>query len=78
MISEYQQRLRDRFLSAQVIEPPDPWRPVFPPRSPAPVGGLLGVGFAVDPSSGNDLLMVVSTQGHEVFDASSGVKVARD
>ena len=78
MISEYQQQLRDRFLSARVTEPPDPWRPVFPPRSPAPVGGLQGVGFAVDPTSGGDLLMAVSTQGHGVFDASSGVKVARD
>jgi hypothetical protein len=78
MISEYQQGLRDRFLSARVIDPPDLWRSVFAPWSPVPVGGLLGVGFGVDPSSGNDLLMVVSTQGHGVFDASTGVKVARD
>jgi hypothetical protein len=78
MISEYQQGLRDRFLSARVIDPPDPWRPVFAPWSPVPVGGLLGVGFGVDPTSGNDLLMVVSTQGHGVFDASTGVKIARD
>jgi hypothetical protein len=78
MISEYQQQLRDRFLSAPVMKPPDPWRSVFAPQSCVPIGGLLGVGFALDPVSGNDLLMVVSSQGHGVFDASTGMKVARD
>jgi hypothetical protein len=78
MISEYQQQLRDRFLSAPVMEPPDPWRSVFAPQSRALIGGLLGVGFALDPVSGKDLLMVVSSQGHGVFDASTGMKIARD
>ncbi|MGK5547173.1 hypothetical protein ACSNOH_20925 [Streptomyces sp. URMC 127] len=71
----YQQERRDRFLSAPVVPAPDPWRPAAPL---IPVGGLLGVGFAPDPVSGQDLLMVVSSSGHGLFDASTGERLARD
>jgi hypothetical protein len=43
-----------------------------------PVAGLLGVGFASHPVSGDDLLMVVSSQGRGLLDASTGAKIARD
>ncbi|MFI6844260.1 hypothetical protein OG535_38680 [Kitasatospora sp. NBC_00085] len=76
MLSEYQQQLRDRFLAASVIPAPDPWQPVFARRTP--IGGLLGVGFGADPASGDDLLMVVSSNGHGLFDASTGQRLARD
>ncbi|GGX97748.1 hypothetical protein [Streptomyces hiroshimensis] len=76
MLSEYQQDLRDRFLSAPVVPAPDPWRPVS--AHLIPIGGLLGVGFALDPASGKDLLMVVSSNGHGLFDASTGERLARD
>lgn len=78
MFSEYQQELRDRFLAAPVTPAPDPWHPVFDPYPYVPVGGLLGIGFALDPVSGNDLIMVVSSQGRGVFDATTGEKLARD
>ncbi|MFJ4681679.1 hypothetical protein [Kitasatospora sp. NPDC088783] len=76
MISEYQQRLRERFLSAPVVAPPAPWRPVFNRR--IPIGGLLGVGFAPAPDDGRDLLMVASLHGHGLFDTTTGEKIARD
>ncbi|MFI1252361.1 hypothetical protein ACH4U6_00950 [Streptomyces netropsis] len=76
MLSAYKQQLRDRYLSAPVIPAPDPWRPVSRPM--IPIGGLLGVGFALDPVSGNDLLMVVSSSGHGLFDASTGERLDRD
>jgi hypothetical protein len=74
--SEYQRALRERFLAAPVIPAPEPWRPVFEGRMP--VGGLLGIGFASHPDSGHDLVMVVSTAGHGLFDAVTGEKIARD
>ncbi|WP_344394955.1 hypothetical protein [Actinomadura alba] len=43
-----------------------------------PVGGLLGIGFAAHPDSGHDLVMVVSHDGHGLFDAVTGEKIARD
>lgn len=79
-LTPYQQSLRDRLLAAPVLPAPAPWQPVFSPRpaSCAPVGGLLGIGFATHPDSGNDLVMVVSHDGHGLFDAVSGEKIARD
>ncbi|MEU9732359.1 hypothetical protein [Streptomyces sp. NPDC048002] len=84
MISSYQRGLRDRLLAAPVVPAPEPWRPVFgaytanghPPC--AAVGGLLGIGFAVHPESGRDLVMVVSHDGHGLFDAVTGERIARD
>lgn len=76
MISDYQQRLRERFLSAPQTPPPGPWRPVLDRRTP--IGGLLGVGFAVAPDTGHDLVMVVSVDGHGLFDAVTGEKIARN
>lgn len=75
-LSAYQLDLRDRLLAAPVVPAPAPWRPVFEPC--APVGGLLGIGFAVHPENGHDLLMVVSHNGHGLFDAVTGEKLARD
>src|SRR5690349_10773481 len=73
MIAEYQQQLRERFLSAPLMPPPPSWRPVFDRRTP--IGGLQGIGFATDPQTGNDLVMVVSMDGHGLFDAATGEKV---
>ncbi|MFI6154583.1 hypothetical protein ACIBCA_18065 [Kitasatospora sp. NPDC051170] len=75
MITHYQQRLRERFLSVPVLPPPAPWRPV---GHRTPVGGLLGIGFAPAPDDGRDLVMVVSVDGHGLFDAVTGEKIARD
>jgi hypothetical protein len=74
MLTPYQQQLRDRFLMAPVMPAPPPWRPV----APIPVGGLQGIGFATDPVSGNDLVMVVSLDGHGLFDALTAERIARD
>ncbi|WP_035838991.1 hypothetical protein [Kitasatospora azatica] len=76
MISDYQQRLREQFLSVPVIPLPVPWRPVLDRRTP--IGGLLGIGFATAPDDGRDLVMVVSVDGHGLFDAATGEKIARD
>ncbi|MER5760863.1 hypothetical protein [Streptomyces sp. NPDC002082] len=75
-ITEYQQKLRERYLAAPVMRAPEPWQPVLDRRTP--VGGLLGIGFAVHPDSGHDLVMVVSNDGHGLFDAVTGEKIARD
>jgi len=76
LITEYQQKLRERYLAAPVLPAPDPWQPVLDRRTP--IGGLLGVGFAACPDSGRDLVMVVSSDGHGLFDAVTGEKIARD
>lgn len=76
MITEYQQKLRERYLAAPVLPVPEPWQPVLDRRTP--IGGLLGIGFAVHPDSGHDLVMVVSSDGHGLFDAVTGEKIARD
>ncbi|MGY4970004.1 hypothetical protein ACWGCC_12375 [Streptomyces nigrescens] len=76
MISDYQQRLRERFLSVPEYPPPAPWRPVLSRENP--IGGLLGIGFAVAPDTGHDLVLAVSGDGHGLFDALSGEKIARD
>jgi hypothetical protein len=75
-LSDYQQQLRDRFLAAPVAPAPPPWHLVL--DSGTPVGGLLGIGFAVHPGNGHDLVMVVSHDGHGLFDAVTGEKIARD
>jgi hypothetical protein len=76
MLSDYQLELRDRFLAAPVTCPPGPWMPVLDHRMP--IGGLQGVGFGVHPETGHDLVMVVSMDGHGLFDAVTGEKIARD
>lgn len=76
MLSDYQRRVRDRFLAASVVPAPAPWQPVSEQRTP--IGGLLGIGFAIHPDDGRDLVMVVSHDGHGLFDAVSGEKLARD
>ncbi|WP_049578678.1 hypothetical protein [Streptomyces sp. SBT349] len=78
MFTEYEVQLRDRFLAAPLSPAPAPWRPAFHPRLATPIGGLLGIGFASDPGSGQDLVMVVSQGGHGVFDTTTGKLVARD
>ncbi|MGW2291473.1 hypothetical protein [Streptomyces phaeochromogenes] len=77
-LSAYQQALLDRLLAAPVTPAPEPWRPVFAYEYGVPVGGLLGIGFASHPESGHDLVMVVSGDGHGLFDAVTGEKIARD
>ncbi|MFC9795676.1 hypothetical protein ACFVJI_23920 [Streptomyces sp. NPDC127584] len=76
MISDYQRRLREQCLSVPVIAPPFPWHPV--PNGIIPIGGLLGIGFALAPDDGRDLVMVVSADGHGLFDTVTGEKIARD
>ncbi|POX42680.1 hypothetical protein C3486_03660 [Streptomyces sp. Ru73] len=76
MLTDYQRRLRERFLSVPETAPPAPWRSVWDHRQP--VGGLLGIGFAVHPVTGHELVMVVSSDGHGIFDALTGEKIARD
>jgi hypothetical protein len=76
MLTECQQELRERFLSTPVMPAPGPWQPVFDRR--VPVGGLVGIGFAADPGLSNDLVMVVSHDGHGLFDTTTGAKIARD
>ncbi|MFJ8994257.1 hypothetical protein ACIRQH_28140 [Streptomyces sp. NPDC102279] len=73
-LSPYQQAMRNRLLAAAVMPAPEPWRHV----GLAPVGGLLGIGFAPHPETGRDLVMVVSRDGHGLFDAVTGEKIARD
>lgn len=75
-LSAYQREMRDRLLTAPVVPAPEPWRPVF--GTCVPVGGLLGIGFATHPDNGHDLVMVVSHDGHGLFDAVTGEKIARD
>nr|BFE60513.1 hypothetical protein GCM10020063_050390 [Dactylosporangium thailandense] len=75
-LSDYQRGLRTRFLQAQVVPPPQPWTPAA--SHCTPVGGLQGVGFAVDPASHRDLLLVTSIDGHGLFDTVTGQKLARD
>ncbi|MFH9819219.1 hypothetical protein [Streptomyces sp. NPDC017230] len=78
VLSAYQRALRDRLLAAPVLPPPAPWRPVFESAYGVPVGGLLGIGFASHSDRGHDLVMVVSHDGHGLFDAVTGEKIARD
>ncbi|GLY50800.1 hypothetical protein [Lentzea sp. NBRC 102530] len=76
-LTDYQLGLRTRFLAAPVVAAPAPWRPAD--NHEIAVGGLLGVGFGVDPVSGRDLLLlVVSSQGLGLLDAVTGERLARD
>lgn len=77
-LSDYQRAIRDQLLAAPVLPAPEPWRPVFAYEFGVPVGGLLGIGFARNPDTGHDLVMVVSHDGHGLFDAVTGEKIARD
>ncbi|MER5915564.1 hypothetical protein ABT124_35300 [Streptomyces sp. NPDC001982] len=76
MLSDYQQELRDRFLSVPEVPAPLPWQRVWQNRNP--IGGLIGIGFAADPQSGRDLVLVNSFGGLGLFDAVTGEKIARD
>lgn len=76
MLSDYQQQLRDRLLAAPVVPAPPPWHTVLDRGTP--IGGLLGIGFAVHPDDGRDLVLVVSSEGHGLFDTVTGEKIARD
>jgi hypothetical protein len=77
-LSAYQRAMRNRLLAAPVVPAPEPWQPVFEYAYGVPVGGLLGIGFATHPATGHDLVMVVSHDGHGLFDAVTGEKIARD
>ncbi|GGS99504.1 hypothetical protein GCM10010286_25490 [Streptomyces toxytricini] len=74
LLTEHQRRRRERYLAAAVMPAPAPWQPL----GSIAVGGLLGVGFATDPARGRDLVMVVSSAGHGLFDAVTGEGIARD
>ncbi|MFJ6937861.1 hypothetical protein [Streptomyces sp. NPDC101132] len=76
MITNHQQRLRERYLAAPVMPAPTPWQPA--PGHTIAVGGLLGIGFAVHPDTGRDLVVVVSGGGRGLFDAATGEQIARD
>ncbi|MGY6653763.1 hypothetical protein ACXIZN_16470 [Amycolatopsis sp. TRM77291] len=75
-LTDYQRGLRARILAAPAGAAPPPWRPAG--RHVAAVGGLLGVGFAADPGTGRDLLLVESTNGLGLFDTVTGERLARD
>ncbi|MFI7609354.1 hypothetical protein ACIBTV_30170 [Micromonospora sp. NPDC049366] len=78
MLTEYQQQLRAKYLSAPLVGPPEPWRAMGGTCSYVPVGGLQGAGFGVHPETGDDLLLVVSMDGFGLLDAATGTKIARD
>ncbi|WP_406439960.1 hypothetical protein OHB00_32310 [Streptomyces sp. NBC_00631] len=73
-LSAYQQAMRERILAAPVVPAPEPWRRI----AYTSVGGLLGIGFASHPDTGEDLVEVVSHDGLGLFDAVTGEKIARD
>ncbi|MFD4671287.1 hypothetical protein ACFWNN_16240 [Lentzea sp. NPDC058450] len=75
-LTDYQLGLRARFLAAPVVAAPAPWRPAD--SHVVAVGGLLGVGFGVDPGSGHDVVLVASSQGLGLLDGVSGERLARD
>ncbi|MFG3030795.1 hypothetical protein ACGFZJ_20040 [Streptomyces sp. NPDC048253] len=77
-LTAYQRDMQNRLLAAPVVPAPEPWRPVFEYEYGVPVGGLLGIGFASHPDRGHDLVMVVSHDGHGLFDAVTGERIARD
>ncbi|MFF4811092.1 hypothetical protein ACFY03_23070 [Micromonospora chersina] len=58
----YAQQVRAEFLSAPVVAPPEPWRYLDQTPRYSPAGGLTGLGFGVQPQTGVDLLMAVSSR----------------
>ncbi|MEU9281192.1 hypothetical protein AB0D87_49815 [Streptomyces sp. NPDC048342] len=72
--SAYQQAMRERILAAPVVPAPEPWLRI----AYTSVGGLLGIGFASRPDTGEDLVMVVSHDGHGLIDAVTGERIAWD
>ncbi|WSM77508.1 hypothetical protein OIE78_18600 [Streptomyces cellulosae] len=62
MITDHQRKIRERYLSAPVVAAPKPWRKVLD----RPVGGLLGIGFAVHPGTGS--VVPGRPGGHRVSD----------
>jgi hypothetical protein len=77
VLTEYQQQLRAKYLSAPLVGPSEPWRAMDGPWPYVPVGGLQGVGFGVHPETGDDLLMVVSIDGFGLLETATGTKIAR-
>lgn len=76
-LTPFQQQLHDRITAAtEVTAPPRPWRSVG--RGLIPVGALQGIGFAVHPETGHDLVLTVSSSGHGLFDAVTGEKLERE
>ncbi len=78
MLTQYQQQLRARHLSAPITTPPEPWGRQGRPGQVLAVGGLFGVGFGVHPETGTDLLMAASWSGFGLIEAATGTKIARD
>lgn len=72
-LSPYQREMRRRLIAAPEVPAPEPWQRI----AYAPVGGLLGIGFVSHPGTGHDLVMVVSNDGHGLFDGVTGEKIAR-
>jgi len=60
----------EQILGLSVSQPPPPWQLVCE----ASVGGLLSVGFGRN----TELILVTSSQGRGVFNATTGERVARD
>lgn len=73
-VNAYQDQLRARFRSTPLQAPPAPWRPL----PPLAIGGLTGVGFGLNPNSGEDLILVTSHQGRGVINCVTGERMARD
>jgi hypothetical protein len=78
VLTEYQRQLREKYLAAPQVDPPEPWQVMEGPWPYIPVGGLQGVGFGVHPDTGDDLLMVVSMDGFGLIDTRTGATIARD
>src|SRR5690242_12963462 len=78
MLTDYQRQLRQRLLNAPVVPAPSPWRRPDSVYGIVAVGGLVGVGFAVHPDTGADVLMVVSHDGHGLVDPLTYEKLARN
>lgn len=73
-MTSHHDKLRARFRTAPQQPPPAPWRSL----PEIAVGGLTGVGFGLDPDSGEDLILVTSHQGRGVIKCATGERVARD
>jgi len=64
--------LREQMHAEPVAQSPPPWRMIVA----APVNGLFEIGFGEGEHA--DLLLVVSSNGRDLFDCRSGEVVARD